>query len=533
MLKNKKNKYILYTLISLSLISVVSVGFSSWIINNSKGDTTENFNITFGEVIDNTISANITSSDVSVSFDALEADLCTNEITNGDGNVEDLNYGARTQYVSFDLNSDGVYNYVYLGANPIGENGKNVYTINNLNSSEILNKSVYGDSIIVAISSSSDIIPGFTSNIGDVYQKTGDSTYKYIGNIRGPQGDVALTYNKELKMTSSPGITTSYNNLNTEDFNRQPVSGEYVNVYGYGLDGYTSVEGKSYNLLCAVTNTNSDYTSLKIIQYFETTGKQGPKGDIGNTGPKGDQGIQGPSGITLSLQTGLYSSPADLPSFSSVPLFNAYRVQNTSGVVVTTDLYFKTEGATTWDIQENWGGIPGPEGPAGPQGPKGDDGNTGPAGPQGEQGDPGPNRIIKHSIWSHLSNNGGGGTTRIYYTIYNFSTSPITLSDVMSYLNNKRIEANGSLRTSAGNVGAVCLIYAPGGTLTVESYLFVDGYSKYYTDFTITDVNDQVETIELNTANSISLFSLNNTEKSNVKYYKNGVEVTFNEYNND
>ena len=47
MIKNKNNKYILYTLISLSLISVVSVGFSSWIINNSKGDTTENFNITF------------------------------------------------------------------------------------------------------------------------------------------------------------------------------------------------------------------------------------------------------------------------------------------------------------------------------------------------------------------------------------------------------------------------------------------------------------------------------------------------------
>ena len=100
MLKNKKNKYILYTLISLSLISVVSVGFSSWIINNTKGDTTGNFTITFGDVIDNTISAEITDSDVIVSFDALKADSCTNEITNGDGNVEDLNYG-----VTFTLSS--------------------------------------------------------------------------------------------------------------------------------------------------------------------------------------------------------------------------------------------------------------------------------------------------------------------------------------------------------------------------------------------------------------------------------------------
>lgn len=127
MLKNKKNKYILYTLISLSLISVVSVGFSSWIINNSKGDTTENFNITFGEVIDNTISANITSSDVSVSFDALEADLCTNEITNGDGNVEDLNYGVTFTLTSANslvgINLDFTYsntsNFISaLGTNP-------------------------------------------------------------------------------------------------------------------------------------------------------------------------------------------------------------------------------------------------------------------------------------------------------------------------------------------------------------------------------------------------------------------------------
>ncbi len=127
MLKNKKNKYILYTLISLSLISVVSVGFSSWIINNSKGDTTGNFNITFGEVIDNTISANITSSDVSVSFDALEKSLCTNEITNGDGKVEDLNYGVTFTLTSANslagINLDFTYsntsNFISaLGTNP-------------------------------------------------------------------------------------------------------------------------------------------------------------------------------------------------------------------------------------------------------------------------------------------------------------------------------------------------------------------------------------------------------------------------------
>ena len=127
MIKRNKSKYILYTLLGLTLVSVTSVGFSSWIINNTQGDTTGNFTITFGDVIDNTISAKIIDSDVIVSFDALEADSCTNEITNGDGNVEDLNYGVTFTLTSANslvgINLDFTYsntsNFISaLGTNP-------------------------------------------------------------------------------------------------------------------------------------------------------------------------------------------------------------------------------------------------------------------------------------------------------------------------------------------------------------------------------------------------------------------------------
>ena len=94
MIKRNKSKYILYTLLGLTLVSVTSVGFSSWIINNTKSDTTSDFTISFGDVVDNSITAELVSDecDLSISFDALSSELCTNEITNGDGKTEDLNY---------------------------------------------------------------------------------------------------------------------------------------------------------------------------------------------------------------------------------------------------------------------------------------------------------------------------------------------------------------------------------------------------------------------------------------------------------
>ena len=90
----KRKNILLISLISLSTVSLIAVGFSSWIINNTVGDTSDNFKITFGKVEDNSISTSITSSDLTIAFDALSKDSCTGSITNGDGNVEDLNYSV-------------------------------------------------------------------------------------------------------------------------------------------------------------------------------------------------------------------------------------------------------------------------------------------------------------------------------------------------------------------------------------------------------------------------------------------------------
>lgn len=98
-IKRNKSRTFIYTLCGLTILSLGTVGFSSWIINSTQGDS-ENFNISFGEISDNTIQASITSSDTTIRFDALESSYCTNEITNGDGQLEDLNYSVTFTLIS-------------------------------------------------------------------------------------------------------------------------------------------------------------------------------------------------------------------------------------------------------------------------------------------------------------------------------------------------------------------------------------------------------------------------------------------------
>lgn len=52
--------------------------------------------------------------------------------------ISDLAFNTRTQYVSFDLNRDGVYNFVFIGGVTNGVDGKSVYTVNNSNIATVI-----------------------------------------------------------------------------------------------------------------------------------------------------------------------------------------------------------------------------------------------------------------------------------------------------------------------------------------------------------------------------------------------------------
>ena len=102
--------------------------------------------------------------------------------------IDDLAYGGRTQYVSFDLNRDGVYNFVYVGSVRDGKDGASVYSATNETFDAILPIMKQHDTVL--ITSATPAIPKLPDAIlGDIYEYVGYENLVKVGNIRGPKGE--------------------------------------------------------------------------------------------------------------------------------------------------------------------------------------------------------------------------------------------------------------------------------------------------------------------------------------------------------
>lgn len=237
--------------------------------------------------------------------------------------LHDINYGCKTQYVSYDVNGDGKYEFIYIGVDQSGKDGRSIYAIT-ANTYETVRNVLNKGDLVVAFGYISSIVNNETgkngNNNGDVFEFVSENNFILKGSIKGPVG---------------------------------------------------------------------------------ATGPQGPKGPQGIQGVQGVQGIRGPTGpkgergndgITLNIKTGILSSPAELPNFNSSKVGDAYRIVNTSGSILSYDLYFKASNGTDWDIQPNWGGI------KGDKGDKGDTGRQGIQGVQGEQGEKGDSGLTGYSF---------------------------------------------------------------------------------------------------------------------------------------
>lgn len=95
-MKIKSNKKLISILLGVSFISLASIGFASWVINNptTTGDDAT-ISAQIGEIVDASLSAEITEdSDLAnpIRFDSLNADSCADEgfITNGEETTENL-----------------------------------------------------------------------------------------------------------------------------------------------------------------------------------------------------------------------------------------------------------------------------------------------------------------------------------------------------------------------------------------------------------------------------------------------------------
>lgn len=263
--------------------------------------------------------------------------------------ISDLAYNSRTQYVSFDLNADDKYNFVFIGAYNTGLNGRSIYVTDGSNVDEIIQQmSLYDYILCAGTVLYNENIPDF--KIGDIYVLTSTTPIKnfsFIGNIRGLVGEI----------------------------------------------GEKGEKGEQ--------------------------GIQGVQGAQGTQGEKGIQGNPGLNGMSLRIHTGILDNTSQLPNFSSVSVGDAYRVINTTTQIVTYDLYFKAVDGITWDIQPNWGGVPGEKGE---QGNTGLQGIQGVQGIQGEKGEPGiPYNLYEHNVY--VINK--GNSIRVFYKKYSLSSERI------------------------------------------------------------------------------------------------------------
>ena len=96
MLKNKKRKIYIYILSGVALIGLISVGFSSWIIDKIQGAKVEDISVTIGDIDDSSLRIELIEeeSDLNqIRFDSLSADHCDGGvITNGGDGVEKMSF---------------------------------------------------------------------------------------------------------------------------------------------------------------------------------------------------------------------------------------------------------------------------------------------------------------------------------------------------------------------------------------------------------------------------------------------------------
>ena len=258
--------------------------------------------------------------------------------------INDLRYNAPTQYVSYDINGDGVYNFVFIGPNKEGEVGTLVYVYDGTNYNEIKQKlRIEQDYILFGVNGDSTNIPDISTGIrGDLYTATSIGNYKKVGSILGNKGD--------------KGDTGTFDTPEATANTLEPGQNATVSITSSGLD----------------TNKKFSFT------FGIPKGEKGDKGDKGDTGAQGNPGTDG-----LKLHDGILNNPSELPDFATAEQGDAYTVINTSTSTTTYDLYYKAVDGSTWSVLPNWGGVPGPKGD------KGDTGAQGNPGIQGEKGNTG------------------------------------------------------------------------------------------------------------------------------------------------
>ncbi len=219
--------------------------------------------------------------------------------------LDDVFYNSRTQYGSFDLNGDGVYNFVYLGAVFNGEDGKSVRTTTGSDTAAVVAEMQEGDSILFGADNKTSAVDA-SATAGDLYRFAGNNRFVKMGNIKGAKGAKGDKGDKgDQGIQGVQGPQGAKGNKGEK--------GDKGDTGDQGLTIYTGVKNSpdelppfsSAKLGDAYRVINTSGTTVAYDLYFKAEGGTtwdiqpnwgGVKGDKGDKGDQGIQGVQGPQG---------------------------------------------------------------------------------------------------------------------------------------------------------------------------------------------------------------------------------------------
>ena len=262
-------------------------------------------------------------------------------------------------FASVDYSGDGVYNWVRVGSYIDGVDGKSIYTIDNLTVDNIMDNINIGDSVIAA-----EVVQynGTTFQIGDVKSilTLDPVTFEDKGNIRGQRGETGAT--GATGQNGTDGHTPYIQD------NRWYINGVDTGVVAIGQNGTDGENGQAFSIQSGLYSVPANY------------------GQINNEGPNGEVLQQLP---TLP-QTNISGKGYVVYDPLTTPLSPYY------------DLYYANNGDSTWTIIHPFSGLQGQNGADGAT-PYIQNGNwyingnntgvsaTGPQGIQGPKGEKGIN----------------------------------------------------------------------------------------------------------------------------------------------
>ena len=226
--------------------------------------------------------------------------------------LSDDAYNCRTQYVSYDVNGDDNYEFVYIGVDKNGKDGRSIYSASNSDYQTVKSQLKTGDLLLLAshIDGISDIDnQNRVFKAGDVVEFLSDNNYRFkccimgpkgeqgAQGVQGPQGEQGATG------PQGPAGLTGATGPKGDVGPAFRIRGDILSSTSFLPNFEEAAEGDAYIVLDINASVASYNLYFKGYDSSEWTfipnwgGEKGEKGDTGAPGQQGIQGVPGPQGI--------------------------------------------------------------------------------------------------------------------------------------------------------------------------------------------------------------------------------------------